>query len=407
MPAMRALGGCLASLMLVTLLAVWLWPTADAAAQSVRPPESAVSNAPAAPGERAENDFAPAPDANTADSILETQGLSSSAAKWREVRSGQGHTVSIPNQQAGVLIQSPGAYWIDWREADGPLIRGALYGLGGIFALLALFYVLRGRIKIEHGLAGVTIERFKFIERFGHWLLASSFILLALTGLNVLLGKEFLMPLIGKEAFAQISIAGKWVHNNVAWAFMLGLVLIFFMWVLHNLPHKTDIKWLLQGGGLFSKKLHPPARKFNAGQKLIFWGTIVFGGSISLSGLSLLFPYELPMFAKTFAVLNDLGISQAIYGEALPTELSVIQEMQYAQIWHTIVSIAMIVFIVAHIYIGSVGMQGAFDAMGSGQVDRNWALEHHSLWVQEEMDKALEGKKAAAGALPGATTPAE
>ncbi|MEM7500379.1 MAG: formate dehydrogenase subunit gamma [Pseudomonadota bacterium] len=398
MPAMRALGRYLGAFMLLAFVAVLAAP--DAGAQSVRPPESAVSNAPAAPGERAENDFAPAPDADTADSILETQGVSSSASLWRAVRSGDPQNVSIPNAQAGVLIQSPGAYWIDWREADGPLIRGAIYALGGIVVLLLLFYVLRGRIRIEHGLAGVTIERFKFIERFGHWLLASSFILLALTGLNVLLGKEYLMPLIGKEAFAEISIAGKWVHNNVAWAFMLGLVLIFFMWVLHNLPHKTDIKWILQGGGLFSKRLHPPARKFNAGQKLIFWGTIVFGGSISLSGLSLLFPYELPMFAKTFAILNDLGIAHAVYGEALPTELSMIQEMQYAQIWHTIVSIAMIVFIIAHIYIGSVGMQGAFAAMGSGQVDRNWALEHHSLWVQEEQDKALEGKKAAPGAMP-------
>ncbi|MEM6679028.1 MAG: formate dehydrogenase subunit gamma [Pseudomonadota bacterium] len=371
----------------------------EAEAQAVRPPDSAVSNAPAAPGDRAERDYTRSPNAETAPRRLYTQGQSSDAAQWREVRAGEAMTVSIPNQMAGVLIQSPGAYWIDWREADGPLIKGTLYGFAGIAVILLLFYLLRGRIRIDHGLSGRTIERFKPLERFGHWLLAGSFILLALTGLNLLLGKEYLMPLIGKEAYATVTIAGKWVHNNVAWAFMASLVLIFFMWVLHNLPHRTDIKWILQGGGLFMKGVHPPARKFNAGQKLIFWGTLVFGASISASGLSLLFPYELPMFAKTFEILNTLG-AEAVIGFALPTELSPIEEMQYAQIWHTMVSIAMIIFIVAHIYIGSVGMEGAFAAMGSGHVDRNWALEHHQLWVEEEAEKAAEGRPAAAGAIP-------
>ena len=70
------------------------------------------------------------------------------------------------------------------------------------------------------------------------------------------------------------------------------------------------------------------------------------------------------------------------------TELTPLQEMQYAQIWHAIVALAMIVIVIAHIYIGSMGMEGAFDAMGSGMVDRNWAEEHHSLWVEKEDAKA-------------------
>ena len=122
--------------------------------------------------------------------------------------------------------------------------------------------------------------------------------------------------------------------------------------------------------------MHPPAKKFNAGQKVIFWVVVLGGLSLSLTGISLLFPFELGLFSKTFAVLN-------IFGLGLPTALSGIEEMQYAQIWHLLVSLVMIAIIVAHIYIGSLGMEGAFDAMNSGQVDENWAREHHALWVAE------------------------
>jgi formate dehydrogenase subunit gamma len=164
----------------------------------------------------------------------------------------------------------------------------------------------------------------------------------------------------------------------------------------------TDIRWLAQGGGLFSEGVRPPSRKFNAGQKLIFWAVILLGASISLSGVSLLFPYEIPLFAKTFAILNSLG-AEAVWGAPLATELTPVEEMQYAQIWHTMVAFAMIVVIVAHIYIGSMGMEGAFDAMGSGMVDRNWAEEHHGLWVEEE--DARVGSSGASGGA--AATPAE
>jgi formate dehydrogenase subunit gamma len=159
----------------------------------------------------------------------------------------------------------------------------------------------------------------------------------------------------------------------------------------------NDVKWLLQGGGLFSEGVHPPSRKFNAGQKLIFWAVILLGASASLSGVSLLFPYELPVFAKTFAILNALGAG-AVWGAPLPVELTALEEMQYAQIWHTIVALAMIVIIIAHIYIGTLGMEGAFDAMGTGMVDRNWAEEHHGLWVAEEDARATRN---------AAATPAE
>jgi formate dehydrogenase subunit gamma len=70
------------------------------------------------------------------------------------------------------------------------------------------------------------------------------------------------------------------------------------------------------------------------------------------------------------------------------------------QFWvnvHAVGAMLFIAVMLAHAYIGSVGMEGAFDAMGSGEVDENWAHEHHSLWLEEQ--KKLRAK-APANALP-------
>jgi len=331
---------------------------------------------------------ADAPDTNE-NAPFTTQSSNSDSDFWRAIRNGADGEVANPYGESGVLIQPPGQpqnseifgvqvtagqLWRNMRNND--VTKWGMYGLGGIIVLLALFFAIRGRIKIDHGASGVTIERFKLIERIGHWLTAGSFILLGITGLNILYGKSVLMPVIGKDAFALITYGGKYIHHFSGFAFMAGLVLIFLMWVRHNLPSRTDIGWALQGGGIFAKGVHPPAKKFNAGQKVIFWLTILCGASLSLSGISLIWPYEFMMFNKTFVLLNSFGFQ-------LPTDLSPIQEQQYAQLWHGILSLFMICVILAHIYIGSIGMEGAFDAMGSGQVDLNWAKEHHSLWVEE------------------------
>ncbi|MEO1292221.1 MAG: formate dehydrogenase subunit gamma [Pseudomonadota bacterium] len=358
----------------------------SATAQNVRPPEDATVD-PGAPGEAVP--YGPEGAAVPGN----TSGIRSDADLWRFVRGQEvpnfDATVSIPNKQAAQLVQSGGEEWRLLRANEIPAYTG--YAIGGMIALLVLFYVLRGRIRIDHGPAGTTIERFDALERFGHWLLAVSFIILALTGLNLLWGKDFLMPLIGKDAFATITQAGKWAHNNVAWAFMAALPLIFILWVGRNLPDRTDIAWIARGGGLFVKGVHPDSKKFNAGQKVIFWSVIILGVSVSLSGYALLFPFETAMMAKTFAILNMVGFD-------LPTTLTPLQEMQYQTIWHGIVAVAMMVIVVAHIYIGSLGMEGAFDAMGSGQVDLNWAKEHHNLWVAEVQEETRRS---------AATTPAE
>jgi formate dehydrogenase subunit gamma len=289
-----------------------------------------------------------------------------------------------------VMIQSEGDNWRAFR--NGPLSTYGVWGLAGIVGLLALFFLVRGRIRIEAGPSNERVTRFVGIERFGHWLTAVSFIVLGLTGLNVLYGRYFLKDAIGSEAFAQITFYGKLLHNYVAFAFMLGLVLILIMWIKDNFPSRTDFGWIIRGGGLLSKHSHPPAKKFNAGQKLIFWLVILGGASLSLSGLALMFPFEFPMFAKTFEAINALGFER-IAGYALPTELTPIEEMQLSQLWHAIMALFMIVVIIAHIYIGSIGMEGAFAAMGSGEVDANWAREHHSIWYEKVQARRHAGDK--------------
>lgn len=322
---------------------------------------------------------------------LGTLGGASDPELWRALRYGEANiTASNSGPAATVLIQDGGMRWLEFR--DGPLKTYGAYLLGGTLALLLLFYLLRGRIGIDYAATGRTITRFKSIERFGHWLLAISFLVLGATGLITLFGRKVIIPLLGHDAFAPIATASKWVHNNVAWPFMLALVLIFVMWVWHNLPSRSDLKWLAQGGGIFTKS-HPPAKKFNAGQKVIFWSVVILGGSISASGLALLFPFELNMFAPTFAKLNAIGLPQAIgYGE-LPTVLAPHEEMQLATLWHAIVSFVLIAIIFAHIYIGSIGMEGAYDAMGTGEVKEEWARQHHSLWVEEMQKKERDSSE--------------
>jgi len=301
-------------------------------------------------------------------------GSSSDSDLWRAIKNGDQGTVSIPDKKSGVLVQTGGQTWRDVR--NGPLFTYGATAIFAIIALLSLFYMIRGRIRIDGGKSDVTLIRFNSLERFAHWLLAGSFVVLGLSGLNIIYGKFLLTPLIGKSGYATVALAGKWAHNFVSFAFIAGLVIILVLWVKHNFPNKHDVIWLLKGGGMFTKGSHPPAKKFNAGQKILFWLIIVLGASISLSGISLMFPFELPLFAETFSFLN-------VFGFNLPTELTGMEEMQLSQLWHSVVGIFMVCVIIAHIYIGSVGMEGAFDAMGSGEVDKNWAKQHHSVWVEE------------------------
>lgn len=261
--------------------------------------------------------------------------------------------ISIPNQHAGQLIAPENR---DWAALQGDTLHTlSIWAVIGMVALLTLFYLVRGKIRVDSGLSGRKILRFNGIERFAHWTLASTFIILALTGLNIIIGRTVILPLVGEGAFGTLSAWGKVAHNFLAWPFMVALVMIVVLWVIHNLPNRVDLEWIKQGGGLLKKGVHPPAKKFNAGQKLIFWAVVVGGGALSFTGVMLLFPAEVATFA----------------------------DWQFYQTIHALTAAVLSAVIIAHIYIGSVGMEGAFDAMGSGEVDENWAKEHHSLWVEE------------------------
>lgn len=326
-------------------------------------------------------------------------GTSSDPDLWRAIRYDklQDPTVTTGTEVGAVMIQDGGMRWLEFRA--GPLRTYGGWLLLGTIGFLAVFFLFRGRIRIEGGKSGHTVTRFHAFERFTHWLTAGSFLLLGFTGLFTLFGRAFLIPIMGHEANSTLLIVSKYIHNNVSWAFMIGIALIFVLWVWHNIPDKLDLIWFKQMGGIVGDQ-HPPAKKFNAGQKLIFWSVVLLGGSISLSGLSLLFPMDLPLFAKSFILLNDLGLPSILGMDPLPVALAPQEEMQLAQLWHAIVAFVLMAIIIAHIYIGSVGMEGAFEAMGSGEVDENWAEQHHSIWYEK---KKAQGEATA----PDAATPAE
>ncbi|MEP3048114.1 MAG: formate dehydrogenase subunit gamma [Roseibium sp.] len=356
-------------------------------------------------GEKVDYDFKrnATGDPNSAAGItsqMGTLGGVSDPELWRALRYGSADiTVSSGGKAATVLMQDGGMKWLAWRS--GPLATYGGYLLIGTLVFLGLFYLLRGRIRIDGEKTGRTITRFKSIERFGHWLLGGSFILLGLTGLTTLFGRTVIIPIIGHDAFHPLASASKWIHNNVSWAFILGLIMVFVMWVAHNIPNKVDMKWIAVGGGLLKKGVHPPAKKFNFGQKMIFWSVILFGASISITGISLLFPFQMPMFAGTFEILNVTGLPQLLGFGTLATQLAPHEEMQFAQLWHSILAFVLMAIVLAHIYIGSVGMEGAYDAMGTGDVELQWAREHHGLWVAEvEEAEQAEKERVAKDAVP-------
>ncbi|MDE0588883.1 formate dehydrogenase subunit gamma [Halocynthiibacter sp. C4] len=317
---------------------------------------------------------------------LGTLGGASDPDLWRALRYGSANvTVSTGGEAAKSVIQSGGMWWLEFRR--DVLAPFGSYLLLGTILLLVLFYLIRGKIRIDGEKTGETILRFNTIERMGHWILGISFILLGVTGLISLLGRMWIIPWLGKDAFATLALASKWIHNNVSFAFILGLIMIVVVWAKDNIPNRADLQWIAQGGGIFKKGVHPPAKRFNAGQKVIFWSVVLFGSAISVTGVSLLFPHSIPLFESVFQMLNATGLPQIVgYGE-ISTVLSPQEDMQFAQLWHAVLAFMLMAIVIAHIYIGSVGMEGAFAAVGSGEVEKQWAREHHSLWVESIEEK--------------------
>lgn len=263
---------------------------------------------------------------------------------------------SLPYPNAD-LFERPGGR--DWRlgMADTATHLGAILILGFSF-LLALVLALRGRVPIAKGRSGRTVKRFGFLERANHWMTAASFIVLALTGLVIAYGDTLIRP-FGEDALGRLGWLATWGHALFFPPFALGLAVMLVLWTWRNLPSTLDIGWLARAGGFFSDDPdNPPARKFNAGQKLVFWSAALGGIAMIATGVTLMFPF----------FWADL------------------ETMAWAMLIHAVLATVLIAIFIGHIYIGTVGMQGAIWAMWGGEVDRNWAEEHHELWV-EELDR--------------------
>jgi formate dehydrogenase subunit gamma len=276
---------------------------------------------------------------------------------------------TIPDAKSYNLEQPAGRDWRAFQDVTLPWI-GAIAILG-VLALLVVFYLIRGMVKIENGRSGRLIVRFNSFERFTHWMTATCFIILAISGLNIAFGRALLLPWMGAETFSAWSQWAKYAHNYLSFPFTIGVVVILLIWIANNIPNQIDIEWLKRGGGIVGHD-HPPAEKFNAGQKGIYWIVVIGGTTSAITGYLLMFPF---------------------YGTG-------IAGMQTAQMVHGAVAMLFVAAMLAHIYIGTIGMEGAFEAMAEGTVDENWAKQHHGLWLDEVKNNAPSG------ATPRAT-PAE
>lgn len=281
---------------------------------------------------------------------------------------------TIPDVKSYVLEHPAGRDWREFHTVTLKWIGGI--AILGMIALLVIFYMWRGTIRIEGGRSGRKILRFTSFERFVHWLTASTFVVLGITGLNITFGRALILPWLGPEAFSAWSEWAKFAHNYLSFAFTIGVLLMFLMWIGQNFPTAADVTWFKMGGGMGKGQPPAPAHKFNAGQKLLYWFIVLGGAAMIISGYMLMFPF--------YGGLN-------------------VGNMELAEIFHGVIGMLFIALIVAHIYLGTLGMEGAFESMTEGTVDLNWAKEHHNLWVQEEMARRPGGK----GEPLARSTPAE
>lgn len=291
------------------------------------------------------------------------------APMWRQVGSGVTGYSSLPKSQApeaGNLIQPfvqyPGSRLTNAGEAWRQVRNNWLIPYGGALLLIvmgaiALFYFGKGSIKLHGAKTGRQIERFTSFERSAHWANAIAFCILAISGIVMAFGKFFALPVVGGTLFGWFAYLLKNLHNFAGPVFAVSLVIVFFTFLRDNLPSREDITWLLKGGGLLSGK-EVPSHRFNAGEKLVFWGGVFLLGMVVVgSGL----------------VLDKL----------LPGLIYERSTMQIAQMVHAVATMLMMALFLGHIYLGTIGMEGAYEGMKTGYVDETWAKEHHEYWYDD------------------------
>jgi formate dehydrogenase subunit gamma len=274
---------------------------------------------------------------------------------WNEIRTGQPQYTSIPGRETNVLVQPQGQTWRAVRTPiatfGGMLLAVVLLGLAGYFAW-------RGPIALHGRTTGRLVERFTPLKRYTHWTMAFTFVALAVTGLILTFGKTVLLPLIGATLFSWLAILAKNLHNFTGPIFSVALLVFIVLFVRDNLPRAYDLKWIAKFGGMLDRsgRTHVPSGKFNAGEKALFWIlVVVLCVTLSVTGYILNFPN----FNQTRAT------------------------MQIANVVHMSVALVAIAMACFHIYLGTVGMVGALDAMRTGYVDETWAKEHHEYWYND------------------------
>jgi formate dehydrogenase subunit gamma len=293
------------------------------------------------------------------------------APVWREVRSGQSpYTNStVKGRETEVLVQSWGETWRQIR--NGPVTFWGGWLVVAIVLVLAALYFAKGPVKLHERPSGRLIHRFSPIEQVAHWSTAISFVVLGISGLVMLFGKHVLLPVMGYTLFAWLTALCKNLHNFVAPLFIVSVAIFVVLFVRDNLPRAYDLKWFARSWAYLTGKAHVPSGRFNAGEKVWFWGgVVVLSIIVAWSGLILLFPN----FDQTRAV------------------------MQEAWIWHAVAALIYIALSLGHIYLGTLGVEGAYTAMRTGYVDEVWAKEHHEIWYNEV--KSGKRAQAAGGAIP-------
>lgn len=356
--------GALSALFAILLIMIALAPSALAQNPNVRPPAGAVQNVVPEAGENA-NVRRPggAPSQQVVDPTKSMGGVFDTEM-WKKVREGQPGKVTIHDPLAGQLVQSEGETWRNLR--NGPLSTYGAWLLLGLLGVISLYFLLRGRIRIEGGRTGRVIPRFSLTERVVHWFTAGLWLLLAITGLIILFGRYVLPPVVGPDAFAAIASASLQGHNLLGPLFVFATVLLFFTFIRGNFFQLVDLKWLLKGGGFFGG--HASSHRYNFGEKTWFWWAAFAGIALGASGFVMLFP--------------DWVDGNRTY-------------LQIANIVHGVVAIGFIAFGIGHIYIATLGMEGALEGMTKGTVDENWAKEHHDLWYEKHKNEATTDRTVA------------
>ena len=291
------------------------------------------------------------------------------APMWRGVGAGVEGYSSLPKSEApeaGVLIQPfvqyPGSRLTNGGEAWRQVRNNWIIPYGGsllviVLGALAVFYWRKGMIKLHGAPTGKEIERFTPFERSAHWSNAIAFLVLALSGITMAFGKFFIKPIIGESLFGFLTYLLKNAHNFAGPFFAVSLTVVFFTFLKDNWPSKEDFVWIIKAGGMFGGK-EVPSHRFNAGEKVVFWGGV--------------FGLGLVVVASGFVL--DKIVPGLIYER---------NTMQIAHMVHAVATLLMMAMFMAHIYMGSIGMEGAYKAMRTGYVDETWAKEHHELWYDD------------------------